>query len=421
MAVSHDISSCVLLHVWADVADSSRNATTASSATSEGEPIWVSFRGADPPALSTLAVHIPDRKPSADVRMMPKLLSVARRPLPPPRGRHTELRRRRRLRCSGSDEQTRLGAEIQPSHVPLHRRFAAGKLDLAGDVGGGAAAGHVVPRPRLGALAGVPYITTKVIVLGGDQGTIGWVDLWRGIILCDVLSEKPELRDMPLPSPTRGGRISFRNSDPYFFRDINVDKLRNTIKYVDMVMRPRELPFTPSCFSCAEPENEVVLGDWKATTYTMPIPVTSWNDWRRGCFIRSDDLELPVDNPEYCNLLRDKLMISSSDSKEQEATEEVTCLSPESMQMAHPALSTGDDDIVYMLAMGPSMEKGIKLMVAVDAKAGTLQAVANTDAIRYLDFLTRDYVTSWIPKHLKATGTSASSQHKEHELKLENM
>ena len=37
----------------------------------------------------------------------------------------------------------------------------------------------------------VYHLTNEVIVLGGDKGSVGWVDLWRGILLCDVLSETP--------------------------------------------------------------------------------------------------------------------------------------------------------------------------------------------------------------------------------------
>ena len=47
-------------------------------------------------------------------------------------------------------------------------------------------------------------MTNKVIILGGPKGTVGWVDLWRGIIVCDVLEESPNLLDMPFPLPAKG-------------------------------------------------------------------------------------------------------------------------------------------------------------------------------------------------------------------------
>ncbi|XBI98675.1 hypothetical protein VPH35_018883 [Triticum aestivum] len=41
--------------------------------------------------------------------------------------------------------------------------------------------------------------TDKVISIGGS--TLGWVDLWRGIVVCDVLEKDPVLRFIPLPKP----------------------------------------------------------------------------------------------------------------------------------------------------------------------------------------------------------------------------
>nr|CAB3466627.1 unnamed protein product [Digitaria exilis] len=66
--------------------------------------------------------------------------------------------------------------------------------------------------------------TDKVITLGGPRVTIGWVDLWRGILLCDVLDHQEELRlrDVPLPKPSRANRRSFCIGGPRPARDIAV-------------------------------------------------------------------------------------------------------------------------------------------------------------------------------------------------------
>ena len=75
-------------------------------------------------------------------------------------------------------------------------------------------------------------MTNKVIILGGPKGTVGWVDLWRGIILCDVLEESPKLLDMPFPLPAKGNWRCFLNSCADHGRDVTVSQNRDYIKYV---------------------------------------------------------------------------------------------------------------------------------------------------------------------------------------------
>jgi hypothetical protein len=68
------------------------------------------------------------------------------------------------------------------------------------------------------------HATSNVITLGGANGTVGWVDLWRGILLCDVLEERPKLRDMPLPLPAKGNWRRFLGDGERFVRDITVSQ-----------------------------------------------------------------------------------------------------------------------------------------------------------------------------------------------------
>ncbi|CAM0946043.1 unnamed protein product [Alopecurus aequalis] len=43
------------------------------------------------------------------------------------------------------------------------------------------------------------HATCKTITIGGDKGTVAWVDLSRNIVFCDVLDKRPKLRYVRLP------------------------------------------------------------------------------------------------------------------------------------------------------------------------------------------------------------------------------
>jgi len=70
---------------------------------------------------------------------------------------------------------------------------------------------RVLPIPDSATELGF-HRTTKTIALGPT--TVGWVDLWRGILFCDVLDQSPVLRDMPLPKPARCNRATSAEEAP---------------------------------------------------------------------------------------------------------------------------------------------------------------------------------------------------------------
>jgi len=131
------------------------------------------------------------------------------------------------------------------------------------------------------------HLTTKVIMLGGAKGTVGWVDLWRGILLCDVLETSPKLCDVPLPVPAKGNGRSYLSDCERFRRDITVSQHKDSIKYVEMeIITPRMVTSISS--STPDPDSylewvrrkdsppqttcSLVPGKWKVTTWSMPIP-----------------------------------------------------------------------------------------------------------------------------------------------------
>ncbi|RLM74614.1 hypothetical protein C2845_PM15G16510 [Panicum miliaceum] len=85
--------------------------------------------------------------------------------------------------------------------------------------------GPMEPSPSLTFFC---HHTHKVITLGG--GFMGWVDLCRGILFCNVLVDHPELHYIPLPvSPEANEEIREDSADA--FRDIAV--VQDYIKYVE--------------------------------------------------------------------------------------------------------------------------------------------------------------------------------------------
>ncbi|KAF8719464.1 hypothetical protein HU200_024185 [Digitaria exilis] len=323
-AQRRDTPSCILLNMEGYIADCS-NATTAWSKTSTGVPISVSFCIARPPVLSHFFVHCPGLDLAALPSLPPKAicsdadLVVLRVPLDPdarssqwhsdyfvyrmhPRRPKLDLLPNPRparfadndiaVLSSGGSGYVVAALKVLPS-FELHlyrsaagtRRWTSQKLSLEEPL-----RSTVCPVPD-SAENKMFHTTAKTIAIGGKNGTVGWVDLWRGILLCDVHSAErpPKLRDIPLPLPARGNWEDWE-----------------TIKYVEMeITLPEHVPVFPSrpepaSFvewvnwqrqeECEQPLSyTLVPGSWTATTYSLPIPVGSWEDWRRESLLPDED------------------------------------------------------------------------------------------------------------------------------------
>ncbi|CAL4972507.1 unnamed protein product [Urochloa decumbens] len=451
----HDVPSFVLLDTRSYIAGRA-NASTATSKTSNDLPIQVTFCAVPPPDLSYLFVHCPGLEVEpTDLILAPRVIStdadlillrVHRDPMArmfpsrsdyfvykinphqsrldllpnpyPDRFNDNEL-----AILSCGDRYVVATLQIMPLRSFMLHLYRSGR---DGKPGSWISQQVFVEEPQRDRVCPIPksaqslmyHQTTKVITLGGGKGTVGWVDLWRGILLCDVLDDSPKLHDIPLPLPAKGNWDKFLNECPYYCRDITVSQSKDTIKYVEMeITQPTKVTSADSTSDVVDsyyewlsrqerPCSYWVPGRWKATTWSMAIPITSWvpGSWHRQCTICSEDIDLPAVNTKHYELLSKLMSSSDNKGKVTEATLSLGCL-----HMAYPTLSVADDDdVVYFLSKGTSI-RSVQMGVAVDMRTGTLQGVAKLDTKRHFGFL-RCCLASGISQHLKATGICGNQQ-----------
>uniref|UniRef100_A0A0E0JUL2 DUF1618 domain-containing protein n=1 Tax=Oryza punctata TaxID=4537 RepID=A0A0E0JUL2_ORYPU len=423
--------------------DAVSNATTAVSTTSTGVRINVSFCLTRPPRLSYLYVHCP--RPGAgeayrftvdpqvinthtDVALLrvphpndelnhgiksfdyfvytarPRPGTSSLRLLSNPRVSRFRNEEVAIVRCSGGTRYIIAG--LMPT-IGRPMEFKVQRFDsdvgrwksTAVSISEPAERDRVLPIPDTASEVFF-HCTSKVITLGS---TIGWVDLWRGILLCDdVLNEHPVLRDLPLPKPAKRNRKSFCRGPPHYYRDITVvmqDSAPSGIKYVEMVTCPGDPPprqrrpvqHTDDSDSSDEEEEEVVACYWKAKVWSMPIPVGSWEDWHMECTVDVTDIAVD-DNVRYSELLP-KI---GNDPKE----------TLKRLVTGFPTLGMDGDVISFLSKIKRMDDKG--WVISVDLRNKTLQGVAELDERKNFLFK-RYYNTSEISKYLiKATGEAGT-------------
>ncbi|XBI31769.1 hypothetical protein VPH35_055298 [Triticum aestivum] len=212
--------------------------------------------------------------------------------------------------------------------------------------------------------------TSKTLNIGGDRGTVAWVDLWRGIIFCDVLDEQPKLRCLELPKPIMPIK-EIGCGDPRSVRDIAV--VGNFIKFVDMHVHFDSYHKTSH--------------HWKAVTWSVRTSSFSPTDWVMGHRIKSTRLR-----PQSA---LDKLMVDAGNG----IKAPLPTLS--TLHVGLPSLSLQDDDIVYFLAkIDYRQSRHTAWVLALDMRNKTVKEVDLFDAKRTLG-LGRGYEASRISAYLK--------------------
>uniref|UniRef100_A0ACD5U9N0 Uncharacterized protein n=1 Tax=Avena sativa TaxID=4498 RepID=A0ACD5U9N0_AVESA len=210
------------------------------------------------------------------------------------------------------------------------------------------------------------HMTTNVIIIGGEYGTMGWVDLWRGILLCDVLSEKPNLRSIPVPLPMRhllgnnGLGIDFgRGVDSRGIAFVN-----GCLKFVELELSVTEL------MHIMDEETgfpTMMVHGWNITTYSNSKMSSSYNDWHKDGMVLSS--EVTINNPMVSHS-GGLLLLPSQEHCEMATTRKAL----DKLVVSDPSPSLSDNGVVYLVAR-VKLWHPMSWLIALDMSNKTLQSV----------------------------------------------
>ncbi|CAL5046948.1 unnamed protein product [Urochloa decumbens] len=410
----------VLLELKAYVAKR-HNATTAFSVTCSGKPIQVTFCPRRPPRVSYLCVHCPD---AAEINLEPTVLAT------------DEEFVLLSVTIGAEDEEIedvdsyvyQADGAAGPSLTLLPRPPSGYYLD-ASDFGilgysrdggksyivaglhralWGQPAGHFtlcVYNEKDGGWKTHPvslsqqeqeqhcgkksfyHKNCKVVAIGGDAGTMAFVDLWRGIIFCDVLPAKDKsiiLHYVKLPEPLQGNKTL--EGDARLYRNIAV--IGDRLKYVELQVHYKASVVFKDRF---------VRNGWMAATWSRPASSLSSDGWHEDNRIM-DSRNLKVDNELYFKLL-----------PKVQNDEGYTFPPFMRIDLCQPVLGLGGDgtDIIYFTAKRNRGDAN-GWVVSVDLENKELLGVALFASQRYIG-INFAYMHSRISMHLKsAPGTQGN-------------
>ncbi|KAL6624332.1 hypothetical protein ACP70R_031653 [Stipagrostis hirtigluma subsp. patula] len=380
----------ILFDSFADI-DDRRNGTTVQASTSNKKTIQVSIWPAAPPAPSRLAVHCPDLQ--GDVfREVPRILCSADDLLlirvdigcpavaPWERGDYFiyrilwgELPLLQLLPKPGPFHDDEVGLLPRGDHftvAALSFAMHGHNLHLFSSETWSWACFSDVPvaapqRPfpiqiHRDSARLHHHCTSTVITLGGGGGTMGWVDLWRGILFCDVLSSSsPQLRGVPVPLPgpllKHGKRIE---GCPKSYRGIAV--VNGSLKMVEMEARAS---------GAAYPDSETGhlnfrVDDWELSTYTNSRITGAWEDWELDAEFRASSAM--IDGAMRWKLLHCGLLHDAGGGTQREL---------QNLHTSQPALSLDGEGVVYLLARAKYMQSKAWVL-AVNMAENKIQALA---------------------------------------------
>ncbi|VAI86622.1 unnamed protein product [Triticum turgidum subsp. durum] len=211
--------------------------------------------------------------------------------------------------------------------------------------------------------------TSNVITIGGEYGTMGWVDLWRGILFCDVLCEKPTLRGIPLPLPmyhiTGGDGMGL-----YLDRAMDC----RGIAFINGCLKFVQLDISGSCLlQYIDGETgfpTLLVSDWAISSWTNKKMENSYKAWGDAeCTVQASEVTIKSD---MVSQPTGRLLLPSEDSVEN--PERKAAYLPH-LVISDPSPSLDGDGVVYLIAREKLYHQK-SWVLALDMNSKTLRSVA---------------------------------------------
>ncbi|CAL5050688.1 unnamed protein product [Urochloa decumbens] len=362
-----------------------KNATVADNHTSDGHPIQVSLFAATPPAVSHLCVHCPGKEDqfaynpavifsredlilfdvSLGTRDMsdcfiykadskaPSLVRIAD-PEPYTSGLHNTG-----IVCCGADHFA-VAALVRDYMTDMFKLSVFNSKTGVWET-------RLLPLEPSESLCNpleLRFFPSKVIPLRGSL--LGWVDLWRGILVCDVLSDNPKLHYIPMPKPMPGNEGVEDEGEPTFFRD--VIGCEDLIKFVEVEYRDDGTPVTDA--SVYAPD------DWTVITGSRRLDSV---EWERGDEVNIEDVTVSEDCYGHTDLLPQFCENGKPSLKK--------------MPIGIPTFGNCNNAVYFMCKVKFRDTKG--WVVAVDINSKRLDAVSTFSAATLPGFSTAYYPSSF--------------------------
>ncbi|EAZ10064.1 hypothetical protein OsI_32368 [Oryza sativa Indica Group] len=200
------------------------------------------------------------------------------------------------------------------------------------------------------------HLTEKVIILK-DPHLVAFADLWRGIIICDIL-DISTASYVPMPKEIINLRRTRASS---ITRDIAVVNGRLTVVRLTTVFDP-----------------DINGWDWDLSTWSRAVDCLEQENWREDSLVEASDILI---DHNICNVeLLPKIQGQPTMAK---------------LHVALPTLSLTDAQVVYVMGkVNESDEKAV--LLSIDMANRRLDAVSVYDAARILHYFDVCYTQSTI-------------------------